>query len=63
MKNKSMELQINNAIRSADAFVKALEYAALADDGTVDAQESRTIKKLTKATEQYKKALEESKSK
>ena len=63
MRNKSIEVQINNMILSVDTFLKSLEYYALQDDGVVSKDEKAAIRQLTKASVKYTKSLEKVKSK
>ena len=62
MRNKTIEIQINNLILSIDTFMKSLEYFALQDDGIITRDEKVIIKKVTKASVKYQKELEKIKS-
>ncbi len=62
MRNKSIEVQINNMILAVDTFLKSLEYYALQDDGVISKDEKAAIRKLAKASGKYTKALEKIKS-
>lgn len=41
MRNKSIEVQINNMVLSVDTFLKSLEYYALQDDGVISKDEKQ----------------------
>ena len=62
MRNKTIEIQINNLILSIDTFMQSLEYFALQDDGVITPDEKAIINKATKASVKYQKALEKIKS-
>ena len=58
MKNKIMETQIGNMMLSAAAFRQSLEVFAVKDDGVITGEERKAIKKLTKASLKFERALE-----
>ena len=62
MRNKYIEAQINNMMLSINTFCQSLEFLATKDDGMISKEEQKIIRQLNKASEKYKKSLEEVKS-
>ena len=62
MKNKVMEAQINTQLLSVATFRKSLEIFAAKDDGVIDRNEEKIIRKLTKASLRFEKVLEKVRS-
>ena len=58
MKNKVMETQINTQQLSVATFRQSLEIYATKDDGVIDKEEAKIIRKVTKACLKFEKALE-----
>lgn len=57
--NPYMKVQIKNQILEAENFILLLKDAAKKDDGLIDSDEEKLIKKLEKATEKYVKEMKE----
>ncbi|MCR5509165.1 MAG: hypothetical protein K6F34_10810, partial [Lachnospiraceae bacterium] len=57
VKNNYLKMQINNQILSADNFISICTMSALKNDGKIDPDEAKILKKLQKLTEDYKKGL------
>ena len=53
MKNKRMEMHINNIQLSVETFLQSLTLAAISDDHTVSREEEITIQKMKKASARY----------
>ena len=51
--NHHMKMQITNIISSCEAFLKSLELSAMEDDGQIDKDEQKIIRKAKKETEKY----------
>ena len=58
MKNPYIKLEIAQISLAAKNFVNSCRTAAMKDDGTIDEEEQKTIKKISKATEKYLRELE-----
>ena len=58
MKNKVMETQINTQQLSVATFRQSLEIYATKDDGVIDKEEAKIIRKVTKACLRFEKTLE-----
>lgn len=56
--NSLIRLEITNQIMNCRNFLRSVKRAALKDDGVIDKEEKKIIKKLVKATERYAKELE-----
>ena len=56
--NSLIRLGITNQIMNCRNFLRSCERAALKDDGVIDEDEKRILKKLMKATEKYAKELD-----
>ena len=57
IKNNYLKTQIQNQILAADNFVSICTMSALKDDGKIDSDEAKLLKKLEKLTDEYKKGL------
>ena len=57
IKNNYLKMQIQNQILAADNFVSICTMSALKDDGKIDSDEAKLLKKLEKLTDEYKKGL------
>ncbi len=55
--NTYMKVQIQSQILAADNFVSICKMSALKNDGVIDAEEAKLLKKIEKITDDYKKAL------
>ena len=55
--NSYMQLQIKNQILEVENFYKLLRGAAKKDDGIIDDEEKKILKKIKKASEKYIKAM------
>lgn len=55
--NSYLKTQIQGQILAADNFVSICRMSALKNDGVIDSNEDKLIKKITKITEDYTKAL------
>ena len=53
--NDYMKNQIKTMIVSVQTFQNGIRISALEDDGTIDKDEEKIIKKAQKASEQYEK--------
>ena len=56
--NSLIRLEITNQIMNCRNFLCSCKRAALKDDGVIDEDEKRILKKLMKATERYAKELD-----
>ena len=57
VKNNYLKMQIQNQIFAVDNFVSICTMSALKDDGKIDSDEAKLLKKLEKLTDDYKKGL------
>lgn len=57
VKNNYLKIQIQNQILTVDNFLSICKLSALKDDGVVDKDEEKLLKKLEKASNEYKKVL------
>ncbi len=57
VKNNYLKMQIQNQILATDNFVSICTMSALKDDGKIDPNEARLLKKLEKLSDDYKKGL------
>lgn len=57
IKNSYIATQIQNQILAVDNFMSICKLSALKDDGVVDKDEAKLLKKLEKASDEYKKVL------
>ncbi|MCR5356510.1 MAG: zinc-ribbon domain-containing protein [Lachnospiraceae bacterium] len=57
VKNNYLKMQIQNQILAADNFVSICTMSALKNDGKIDSDEAKLLKKLEKLTDEYKKGL------
>ena len=57
VKNNYLKMQIQNQIFAVDNFVSICTMSALKDDGKIDSDEAKLLKKLEKLTDEYKKGL------
>ena len=57
VKNNYLKMQIQNHIFAVDNFVSICTMSALKDDGKIDSDEAKLLKKLEKLTDDYKKGL------
>lgn len=57
IKNNYLKMQIQNQIFAVDNFVSICTMSALKDDGKIDSDEAKLLKKLEKLTDDYKKGL------
>ncbi len=55
--NTYLKVQIQSQILAADNFVSVCKMSALKNDGVIDAEEAKLLKKIEKITGDYKKAL------
>ena len=62
MKNKVMETQFSTQQLSVATFRQSLEIYAAKDDGVIDKQEQKIIRKITKACLKFEKALEKARA-
>lgn len=51
--NDHMKLQIKTMLVSIDTFRNGLKIGAMKDDGVIDKNEKKILKKAEKASEQY----------
>ena len=51
--NPYMKIQIRNQVIEVDNFIKLLREAAIKDDGAIDSDEEKVLKKLEKASKKY----------
>lgn len=58
MKNLGLKQQILNMTLMINSFKANCHYAALADDGQVDAEEQKILKQIDKASEKFLKELQ-----
>ena len=58
MKNKVMETQLSTQQLAVATFRQSLEIYATKDDGVIDKEEQKIIRKITKACLRFEKALE-----
>ena len=58
LSNSYLKTQIQNQILSAGNFVSICKMSALKDDGIIDKEEEKLLKKLAKITDDYTKALD-----
>lgn len=57
VRNNYLKIQIQNQLLTVDNFLSICKLSALQDDGVVDKDEEKLLKKLEKASAEYKKAL------
>lgn len=57
VKNNYLKMQIQNQIFAVDNFISICTMSALKDDGKIDSEEAKLLKKLEKLTDEYKKGL------
>lgn len=57
VKNNYLKIQIQSQLLAVDNFMSICKLSALQDDGVVDKDEEKLLKKLEKAAGDYKKAL------
>ncbi len=57
VRNNYLKIQIQNQLLAVDNFMSICKLSALQDDGVVDKDEEKLLKRLEKATGDYKKAL------
>lgn len=57
VRNNYLKIQIQNQLLSVDNFMSICKLSALQDDGVVDKEEEKLLKRIEKATSDYKKAL------
>ena len=55
--NSYLKTQIQGQILAADNFVSICKLSAIKNDGVIDSNEDKLLKKITKITENYTKAL------
>lgn len=55
--NYYIKMQLNNMLRSLDAFEDACKLAALKDDGIIDSREQKQLVKIRKAAERFRNDL------
>ena len=55
--NSYLKIQIQGQILAADNFVSICKMSAIKNDGVIDSNEDKLLKKITKITEDYTKAL------
>lgn len=55
--NRFIAAQINNMIATATIFEQSCKTGALKDDGKIDREEEKVLKKVLSATKTYSKAL------
>ena len=58
MKNQFMRIHVRNMKTSLQSFKMGLQLAAEQDDGAVDREEKRDMKRLEKATDKFMEELE-----
>ncbi len=58
MRNAFLALELANMKIAANAFRQRCEAAALKDDGKIDEEEARILKKVNAATDKFLKELE-----
>ena len=56
--NEYIRAQITNILIMTKTFEQSCKMAAMKDDGRIDADEAKIIKKISKATERYQQELE-----
>ena len=56
--NSLIKLEITNQMMNCRNFVHSMKRLALKDDGVIDKEEKKILKKLSKATRRYAKELE-----
>ena len=59
--NSYLKTQIQGQILAADNFVSICKMSAIKNDGVIDSNEDKLLKKITKITENYTKALNKQK--
>ena len=57
VRNNYLKIQIQNQLLAVDNFMSICKLSALQDDGVVDKDEEKLLKRLEKVTSDYKKAL------
>ena len=62
MKNKVMETQFSTQQLSVATFRQSLEIYAAKDDGVIDKEEQKIIRRITKACLKFEKALEKARA-
>ena len=62
MKNKVMETQFSTQQLSVATFRQSLEIYAAKDDGVIDKEEQKIIRRITKACLKFEKALEKART-
>ncbi len=55
--NTYMKVQIQSQILAADNFISICKMSALKNDGVIDTDEAKLLKKIERITDDYKKAL------
>ena len=58
MNNRFIQAQIQNIITMAGTFKEACRIAALEDDGKIDKEEAKILKRINDATDRYVKELQ-----
>lgn len=58
MKNQFMRIHVRNMKTSLESFKLGLKLSATQDDGIIDAEEKRDMKRLEKAADKFLKELE-----
>ena len=56
--NGLIRIEITNQILNCRNFVHSMRRLALKDDGVIDAEEKKVLRKLARATKKYAKELE-----
>lgn len=56
--NLFIENQCRNMIQSIQVFKQSCEFAAKRDDGKVSKDEEKTLKQITKASDEFTKEIE-----
>jgi len=56
--NSLIKLEITNQMMNCRNFVHSMKRLALKDDGVIDKEEKKILRKLAKATKRYAKELE-----
>ncbi len=56
--NLYIQMQIKNMISSLDLFLNGCRMASTKDDGIIDREEARLLKKIENATDIYRRELE-----
>lgn len=56
--NEYIRAQITNILIMTKTFEQSCKMAAMKDDGRIDTDEAKIIKKISKATERYQQELE-----